>query len=133
MERPRCWRRRARPVLSRGRSRACSTIACCAVPLRKLPAFATTVIALARMADGDVLYASKPKLGSAGVGYLKRATSGRPLLLDIDDWEMGFLLRGGFFGTVGRSFNVLNPSGLPWTWLAERLRRAADGITVASR
>src|SRR5207247_3282703 len=44
-----------------------------------------------------------------------------------------FLLRGGFFGTVGRSFNVLNPSGLPWTWLAERLRRAADGITVASR
>ncbi|MCI0547186.1 MAG: glycosyltransferase, partial [Candidatus Rokubacteria bacterium] len=39
----------------------------------------------------------------------------------------------GFWGTLGRAVNLANPTGLPWTWLAERLHGAADGITVASR
>jgi len=103
------------------------------VPAQKLPAFAASMAALAKMADGDLLYASKPRLGSAGVGYLRRMSTGRPLLLDIDDWEVGFFLRGGFWGTVGRSLNFRNPGGLPWIWLMERLRRIADGVTVASR
>jgi glycosyltransferase involved in cell wall biosynthesis len=100
---------------------------------RKLPGFAASVPALMRLADGDLVYASKPRLGSAGVGYLKRFVDRRPLLLDIDDWELGFFLRGGFWGTIGRALNVGNPTGLAWTWLMERLRWAADGITVASR
>ena len=86
-----------------------------------------------RLADGDLIYASKPRLASAGVGYLKRLTAGRPLLLDIDDWEVGFFLRSGFWGTAGRALNLANPKGLPWTWLMERLTSLADGITVASR
>jgi glycosyltransferase involved in cell wall biosynthesis len=108
-------------------------VSCRIVPGPKLPAFARSMSELARMADGDLLCASKPRLGSAGVGYLRRLRSGRPLLLDIDDWEIGFFLRGGVWGTVGRSCNVLNPGGLPWTWLMGTLRRMADGITVASR
>ncbi len=103
------------------------------VPAQKLPAFAASMAALVKMADGDLLYASKPRLGSAGVGYLRRMRTGRPLLLDIDDWEVGFFLRGGFWGAVGRSLNLRNPGGLPWTWLMGRLRRIADGFTVASR
>jgi len=99
---------------------------------RKLPGFARSMRALLDLAEGDLLYASKPRLGSAGVGYLARLTSDRPLLLDIDDWEVGFFLRG-FWRTAGRSLNLANPKGLPWTWLAERLHRQADGITVASR
>jgi glycosyltransferase involved in cell wall biosynthesis len=89
--------------------------------------------ALARLADGDLLYASKPRLTSAGIGYLARLAGHRPLLLDIDDWEMGFFLRGGLWGTIGRAMNLSNPTGLTWTWLMERLRSLADGITVASR
>jgi glycosyltransferase involved in cell wall biosynthesis len=88
---------------------------------------------LARRADGDLVYASKTRLGSAGVGYLKRVAGKRPLLLDIDDWELGFYLRSGFWGTVGRAVNLGNPNGLPWTWLCERLTGLADGVTVASR
>jgi glycosyltransferase involved in cell wall biosynthesis len=103
------------------------------VPNRRMPAFAATMADLARRADGDLIYASKTRLGSAGVGYLKRVAGKRPLLLDIDDWELGFYIRSGFWGTVGRAVNLGNPNGLPWTWLCERLTGLADGVTVASR
>lgn len=45
---------------------------------------------LARI-DGDIIYASKPFLTSTGYGLLKKLLSSRPLVVDIDDWEMGFL------------------------------------------
>ena len=103
------------------------------VPVRRMPGFIATMADLARRADGDLIYASKTRLASAGVGYLTRVAGRRPLLLDIDDWEVGFYLRSGFCGTVGRALNLGNPSGLPWTWLCERLTALADGVTVASR
>ena len=103
------------------------------VPARRMPGFMATMADLARRADGDLIYASKTRLASAGVGYLKRVAGRRPLLLDIDDWELGFYLRSGFWGTVGRALNLANPNGLPWTWLCERLTALADGVTVASR
>lgn len=103
------------------------------LPATKFPRFAAAVPALSKLADGDLVYASKPRLASAGIGYLKRLAAGKPLLLDIDDWEVGFFVRSGFWGTAGRALNLANPAGLPWTWLMERLSGAADGITVASR
>src|SRR5262249_21327230 len=103
------------------------------VPAPKLPGFARSMADLCRMADGDLLLASKPRLGSAGVGYLARARSGRPLLLDIADWEIGFFLRGGVGGATARTLTLRTPAGLPWTWLMGALRRLADGITVSSR
>ena len=102
------------------------------MPGGRLPGFAARLPALARMADGDLIYACKPRLTSAGIGYLTRLRR-RPLLLDIDDWEIGFFLRGGPWGTIGRALNLSNPRGLAWTWLMERLRGVADGVTVASR
>lgn len=103
------------------------------VPARRMPGFFATMVDLVRRADGDLIYASKTKLASSGIGYLKRATGRRPLLLDIDDWEVGFHLRSGVWSTLGRALNLGNPSGLPWTWLCERFTALADGITVASR
>ena len=103
------------------------------VPVGGLPRFAGALPELLRAADGDLLYASKPRLGSAGIGLLKRRLGHRPLLLDIDDWEVGFFLRGGPWGTAGRALNWGNPRGLPWTWLMERAAGAADAITVSSR
>lgn len=103
------------------------------VAARRMPGFMATMAELARRADGDLIYASKTRLASAGLGYLKRIAGKRPLLLDIDDWEVGFYLRSGFWGTLGRALNLANPSGLPWTWLCERLTGLADGVTVASR
>jgi glycosyltransferase involved in cell wall biosynthesis len=40
--------------------------------------------------DGDILYAVKLKPTSFGIGLLKKQLSHRPLLLDIDDWEMSW-------------------------------------------
>ena len=100
---------------------------------RRYPRFAGLWRELAARADGDVLYASKPRPTSYGAALLARRRRRRPLLLDIDDWEVGFFRRAGAWGTLGRALNVGNPNGLPWTWLMERLVGRADAITVASR
>jgi glycosyltransferase involved in cell wall biosynthesis len=102
-------------------------------PARRYPAFARLWRDLLARADGDVLYASKPRPTSYGAALLARRRRRRPLLLDIDDWEVGFFRRAGAWGTLGRALNLGNPNGLPWTWLMERLAARADAITVASR
>ena len=100
---------------------------------RRYPRFAGLWRDLTTRADGDVLYASKLRPTSYGVALLARRRRPRPLLLDIDDWEVGFFRRAGAWGTLGRSLNVGNPNGLPWTWLMERAVGRADTVTVASR
>ncbi len=103
------------------------------VPGSRCPRFLAAVPALLSLMDGDLIYASKPRPTSFGLGLLKRLYSGRPLILDIDDWEAGFFYRAGVWGRVGRFLNLANPNGLPWTWLMERLIRGVRFRTVASR
>ncbi|MEL4895011.1 glycosyltransferase family 4 protein [Crocosphaera sp. Alani8] len=40
--------------------------------------------------DGDILYAVKLKPSSYGIALLKKYLSHRPLIVDIDDWEMSW-------------------------------------------
>ena len=103
------------------------------VPAGRYPGFARLIPALLELVDGDVLVASKPRPTSFGLGLLARSRRRRPLVLDIDDWEVGFFSRSGPWGRVGRALNFANPNGLPWTWLAEKLVSRADAVTVASR
>jgi glycosyltransferase involved in cell wall biosynthesis len=99
----------------------------------RYPGFARAAREVVGLADGDILYACKLRATSYGLGLLARARRPRPLVLDVDDWELGFFYRGGLWGRVGRALNLSNPNGLPWTWLTERLRAKADAVTVASR
>lgn len=46
---------------------------------------------LAKRIDADAVYASKPLFTSFGLGLLKKLRDHVPLVLDIDDWEMGFV------------------------------------------
>jgi len=103
-----------------------------AVAAGRYPGFVRRLPALLGKIDGDIIYASKPRPTSYGAGLLARRRLGRPLILDIDDWELGFFYRSGFWGRVGRAFNWRNPNGLPWTWLMEQLVARADALTVAS-
>ena len=109
-----------------------SPIAHRAVRARRYPGFVRAIPDLLRLIDGDVIYASKPRPTSFGLSLLARARRRRPLILDVDDWEVGFFYRSGFWGGVGRALNLDNPNGLTWTWLAERLVASADALTVAS-
>lgn len=104
-----------------------------AIPAHRYPRFVTEIPALLRLIDGDLIVASKPRPTSFGLGLIARARRRRPLLLDVDDWELGFFYRAGLWGRVGRFLNVANPNGLPWTWTMEQVIGRADAITVSSR
>jgi glycosyltransferase involved in cell wall biosynthesis len=83
--------------------------------------------------DGDIILASKLMPTSFGIGLQKKHSSGKPLILDIDDWELGFFYHAGFWGRVGRFMNFSNPNGLPHAWRMERLVGHADAISVSNR
>ena len=110
-----------------------STVRYRAVRARKSPGFLRRLPALLALIDGDLIVASKPRPTSYGLGLLARSRRRRPLLLDIDDWELGFFYRSGRWGTLGRALDVADPNGLAWTWVTERLVRRADALTTASR
>jgi len=99
----------------------------------RLPRLLGRLPALLRLVEGDIVIASKPRPTSYGLALLARARRRVPVLLDIDDWEVGFFYRSGGWGRLGRALNLGNPNGLAWTWLMERLVSRADAITVASR
>ncbi len=64
------------------------------VPGKNYPAFFLSATKLLRELRGDIIYAVKPKLTSFGLSLLKKYTNHRPLLLDMDDWELSWY--GGF-------------------------------------
>lgn len=51
------------------------------------PPFLITLQQLVRQIKGRILYAFKPRLASFGVGLVKKFSAGRPLILDIEDWD----------------------------------------------
>lgn len=54
------------------------------------PAFLGAARTLLHTLTGDLLYAVKPKPTSFGLALLKRLRRHRPLLLDMDDWELSW-------------------------------------------
>ena len=49
---------------------------------------------LAKKIEGDVIYVSKPLFTSLSLGLKRKLFDGKPVILDIDDWEMGSLKDG---------------------------------------
>ena len=104
------------------------------LPYYRFPALLFKIPGILKEIDGDVIYAVKPKLSSFGFGLLKKAVSKTPVILDIDDWEMGFLIKRGILGKISRLFNlkVTIPDGFFWTWLMQLFIGHADKITTVS-
>lgn len=60
------------------------------VPMHNYPGFIASARQLMRQLDGDVLYAYKLKPTSFGLGILKHLATRKPLILDVDDWELSW-------------------------------------------
>jgi glycosyltransferase involved in cell wall biosynthesis len=93
--------------------------------------------------DGDVLYALKPRPTSLGLALEAHRQWRRPLLVDVDDWETGFLhddvramLRSGFRHetkwVASTVLDVRSENNLYRTAIASRQVRHADAVTTTS-
>ncbi|HEY9725989.1 MAG TPA: glycosyltransferase family 4 protein [Chroococcales cyanobacterium] len=101
--------------------------------------FKSARIALKKI-DGDIIYAVKPKPTSFGLSLIKKLQTQRPVLLDMDDWELSWY--GGTQGQYHPSLKQLgrdifktdgalrypdHPLYLRWT---ESLVSQADALTI---
>ena len=83
-----------------------------------------------RLVTGDLIYCVKPRLPSYGLGLVARAHSGTPLILDIDDNELGFSsLASDLMSAPLALFSAAHP--LHTRWLNARSKRA-DAVTVSN-
>lgn len=100
-------------------------------PWKRYPQFLSVIRDILDAVEGDVIFACKLRPTSFGIGLL--ANKNLPLLVDIDDWELGFFYRDRTWSRLGKFLNLSNPNGLPYTWVMERLVHRADAITVSNR
>jgi glycosyltransferase involved in cell wall biosynthesis len=78
---------------------------------------------LAPAIKGSVIVCVKPLLGSAGAGLLLGRRLRLPVIMDIDDWERGFLYSSHYWEMRHR--------GLGWAWSTHSplYTRLLDGLT----
>lgn len=118
----------------------CDDVPLVPVKVGKLPLSYLQLMKLPGSISGDVIYASKPLLTSFGVGLLHRYRNGKPLVLDIDDWELGFIRanirRRGLTGRIkylaGSAVKLYDASSCWNILLCDKLVSLADGITVSN-
>lgn len=120
-----------------------SGVAVRTIPGGDYPQFFGSVQQLLPKIDGDIIYAYKPKPTSLGVALLKKLQTRRPVIADIDDWELSW--HGGdsyqyrpSLKQLGR--DILKPKGalrspdhpLYLKWL-EGFVAKADRVTTHTR
>jgi len=100
-----------------------------AVKGKNFPSFLKTMATMAKNLDGDVIYASKLRLPTFGVGLLKKVFGNKPVVLDIDDLETSWYqhLKGR-----RRWKTLLDPTGPYPTQGMEHCVRFADEVTTVS-
>lgn len=109
------------------------------IPAHRSIKFLADLPRLLKAIDGDIIYAIKPRPTSFGVALFKQLMARRPVLLDIDDWEMSWL---SCYRPTAKQLarDVLKPSGALWNpehpayleWM-ERLVSRAQSVTVATQ
>lgn len=95
------------------------------------PGFRLRVRQKAReLVTGDIIYAVKPMLSTFGLGLAARAERERPLILDIDDFDVGFssLRRDLAFAP----WALVSTASKLHTRILTRRTREADAVTVSS-
>jgi glycosyltransferase involved in cell wall biosynthesis len=115
-------------------------LAIISTPGGRYPQFFKSAQSLLKQVDGDILYAYKPKPSSFGLSLLGKFAKGRPLILDIDDWELSW--HGGdrwkyrptpkqFAKDMLRTDGILrNPDYRLYLGWMEKLITRANAVTV---
>ncbi|AFZ46052.1 glycosyl transferase group 1 [Cyanobacterium stanieri PCC 7202] len=109
----------------------------------KFPQIWKPISDLAKEIDGDLIYAIKPKPTSLGIAYIISLLKRKPLMLDIDDWEMSWFggehwqykptikqLMGDLLKKNGALRDLGHPLYIKWS---EKLVDKANAITVNTR
>lgn len=96
--------------------------------------FLFEIPSLLDLIDGDLIYASKPRVSSFGISLIKSVKEDRPLILDIDDWESG--LNHIFDQKIPTYFAgiplLLKHESYYFTRTMETMSKKADLITVSN-
>lgn len=115
----------------------------CDFDIKMVRGYANGHFELKKMLDsisGDVIYASKPLMSSFGVALIKKVKTGKPVILDIDDWELGFVLQKFKESVNYETINffiksTIRPLSYNSFWnivLLDKLSHFADSITIPS-
>ncbi len=103
-----------------------------AVPARSYPHFFVAAARIVALIEGQVIYALKPLATSYGLALLTRSRHRLPIVLDIDDWEVGFA-RWNFAHSRKLWGQVRDPNWILWILLLEKCTGLADKITVSGQ
>lgn len=113
----------------------------CAIPIRTfpgraLPEFVADAERFVEDLEADLVVVCKPRFPALLLAMLVKDACGAPVLLHIDDFELG-LVGGGDplsledLGGRRSAAEFANPGGRLWTAACESLIGDADGITVS--
>jgi len=97
-----------------------------------LPSSIINIFKTMRKIDGDIIYAIKPMMTSFGYGLITKVLCNKPLILDIDDWELGFFLDYPKWDTIKSCLKFWDVNNFFYTFLQEKFIKFADDITVSS-
>ena len=92
---------------------------------------------VAQQIDGDVIFVSKPRLPSLELAILAKLHRNRPVILDVDDYELGFFknrkpLTLNQLKTKRRKPDFICPHDEAWTRYGESLIPMFEQITVSN-
>ena len=113
------------------------------LPGKNFPEFFREISKFLPKINGDIIYAIKPQIASFGVALLNKIFSRKPLILDIDDWELSWYggndwhyrptlkqLARELFKPDGALRNPYHPLYVKWM---EGLVSSADAVTVHTK
>ena len=120
-----------------GPLRSCSRVTMKFFPGSDFPGHFTRMEEIAHLITGDIIYVSKPRLPGVELGILAKLHRNRPIVLDVDDYELSFFrnrspltLEEAALNSGSRDYN--RPQAETWTRYCESLVPFFDQITVSN-
>ena len=106
-----------------------------AIPVHNHLHFIAAAAKIIASIRGQVIYALKPLATSYGLALLARLSRRLPVVLDIDDWEPGFV--NSHLAQSGKSWwqhrRFFDPNWIGWTLLLDKITGMADKLTVSNQ